>query len=91
MPGVSSLEKFGFPSTVARNKFIHVSIKERGCILFFSSVLSFPESKLLATQGNARYEREDRKIDFQDHTVFSILKSQYTSLQVSERNAEIKI
>lgn len=89
MPGVSSLEKFGFPSTVARNMFIHVSIKERVCILFFSSVLSFPESKLLATQGNARYERENRKIVFQDHTVFSILKSQYTSLLVSERNSEI--
>lgn len=74
MPGVASLEKFGFPSTVARNKFIHVSIKERVCILFFSSLLSFPESKLLATQGNARYEREDREIVFQEHTVFSIVK-----------------
>lgn len=63
MPGVSSLEKFGFPSTVARNKFIHVSIKE-SMHSIFSSVLSFPESKLLACQGNARYEREDRKIAF---------------------------
>lgn len=57
----------------------------------FSSVLSFPESKLLATQGNARYEREGKKIVFQDHTAFSILKSRYTSIQVSERKSKIKI
>lgn len=42
-------------------------------------------------QKNARREWEDRKMAFQDHIAFSILKSRYRSIQVSERNSEIKI